>query len=372
MFDLMQQVRLCDLHFKHDPHTGLKAIIAIHNTKHGPALGGCRFIEYANTDQAVKDAALLAKGMSYKAALADIPQGGGKAVIMKPKNLTDRRALFEAFGDFIEELGGRYLTAVDSGTNSDDMDIIAGRTRYVTSTTLSGNPSPYTAQGVVAGIKSAVKHRLQRTDMKGVHVAIQGLGFVGHAVAEQLSNAGARLSVTDIDAEKVKAVCDQFNASAIAPEDFFGLDCDVLTPCALGNVVNASTIGQFNCKVIAGSANNQLSDERWGHALHERGILYAPDFAINAGGLIFASMHHRHMDDSAIRKQVEHIGVTLSDIFTQSEHSQQATNVIANKLAEAKLYIRSNQASPHSSNKTPSNSWSQEKGHAVSNSHPVH
>ncbi|BFM14954.1 Glu/Leu/Phe/Val dehydrogenase [Maricurvus nonylphenolicus] len=367
MFDLMQQVRLCDLHFKHDPHTGLKAIIAIHSTKHGPALGGCRFIEYPNTDQAVKDAALLAKGMSYKAALADIPQGGGKAVIMKPKNLKDRRALFEAFGDFIEELGGRYLTAVDSGTTSDDMDIIAGRTRFVTSTTLSGNPSPYTAQGVVAGIKSAVKHRLQRTDMQDIHVAIQGLGSVGQSVAEHLAKAGARLSVTDIDAEKVEAVCDQFKATPIAPEDFFSLDCDVLTPCALGNVVNASTISQFNCKVIAGSANNQLSDERWGHALHERNILYAPDFAINAGGLIFASMHHRHMDDSAIAKQVDHIGVTLSDIFTQSEHSQQATNVIANKLAEAKLYIRGNQASPHSQHQ-----WPQEKGHAVSNPHAVH
>lgn len=373
MFDLMQQVRLCDLHFKNDPHSGLQAIIAIHSTKRGASLGGCRFIEYPDTDQAVRDAALLAKGMSYKAALADIPQGGGKAVIIKPKHVKDRRALFEAFGDFIEELGGRYLTAVDSGTSSEDMDIIAGRTHFVTSTTLSGNPSPYTAQGVVAGIRSAVKHRLKRDTLEDVHVAIQGLGSVGTLVAQQLHQAGARLSITDIDQAKVTSLSDQlncqgFNCQAIAPEDFYSIDCDVLSPCALGNVINASSIGHLNCKIIAGSANNQLSDERWGNALQERNILYAPDFAINAGGLIFASLHHRHADSDTIAKQVTHIGSTLADIFMQADHSHQATNLIANRLAEAKLYLQPNARALTSDRKN----WQQENGHAVSSSHAMH
>lgn len=346
MFDLMKREQLPDLHLHQDSRSGLRAIIAIHSTLRGPALGGCRFLEYADTEAAIADAARLAHGMSYKAALADIPHGGGKSVLLKPHGRFNRRAMMEAFGDFVDSLGGRYITAVDSGTSSEDMDIIATRTRYTTSTSAEGNPSAYTAQGVYRGIQAAVAHRLGRNNLQGVHVALQGLGHVGLALAQLLAQVGARLSVADMDPNRVHQCCELTGAKAVAVEDIHRIECDVFTPCALGGVVSEHSLKEFQCAVIAGSANNQLTEEALGQALLERDILYAPDYAINAGGLIYAAFHHRHASADKINQKINGIGTTLGDIFQQSRHSQVATNLIANRLAEAKLYLRPARPTP--------------------------
>ncbi len=339
MFDLMTREQLPDLHLHQDPRSGLKAIIAIHSTRRGPALGGCRFLEYPDTESAIADAARLARGMSYKAALADIPHGGGKAVLLKPRTAFNRRALMEAFGDFIDSLGGRYITAVDSGTNSEDMDIIASRTPFTTSTSAEGNPSAYTALGVFVGIQAAVAHRLGRRQLEGIHIALQGLGHVGLNLAQRLAKAGARLSVADMDSDRVRQCCELTGATPVSAKDIHRIDSDVFTPCALGGIVSEHTLTEFRCAIIAGSANNQLAEEHLGQALLERDILYAPDYAINAGGLIYAACHHRHASAETIDKKINAIGTTLGDIFKQASHTRIATNLIANRLAEAKLYL---------------------------------
>lgn len=221
MFDMMDAARLEGLHLAQDPATGLKAIIAIHSTRLGPALGGCRYLPYPNDEAAIGDAIRLAQGMSYKAALAGLEQGGGKAVIIRPPHLDNRGALFEAFGRFIESLGGRYITAVDSGTSSADMDCIAQQTRHVTSTTQAGDPSPHTALGVFAGIRASAQARLGSDDLEGLRVAVQGLGHVGYALAEQLAAVGAELLVCDLDPGRVQLAVEQLGAHPLAPEACF-------------------------------------------------------------------------------------------------------------------------------------------------------
>jgi len=340
MFELMKREQLGELHLCQDPQTGLEAVVAIHSTLRGPALGGCRCINYPDNDSAVRDAARLARGMSYKAALANIAHGGGKCVILKPHGSFHRKALMQSLGDFIDSLQGRYITAVDSGTTSQDMDIIATRTHYVTSTTREGNPSAYTAQGVFNGLRAAVKHRLGHNSLDDVHVAIQGLGHVGLLLAQLLHAEGARLTVADTDAERIHQCCELTGATVVAPVDIHRTLCDVFSPCALGGAINARSLEEFNCSIIAGSANNQLAEEHLGQVLHDRDILYAPDYAINAGGLIYAALRYAHANPATIEKKVAAIGTTLSDIFEQATHSQTATNTVANQLAETKLYLR--------------------------------
>ncbi|MDU3295404.1 MAG: Glu/Leu/Phe/Val dehydrogenase dimerization domain-containing protein, partial [Pseudomonas aeruginosa] len=254
MFDMMDAARLEGLHLAQDPATGLKAIIAIHSTRLGPALGGCRYLPYPNDEAAIGDAIRLAQGMSYKAALAGLEQGGGKAVIIRPPHLDNRGALFEAFGRFIESLGGRYITAVDSGTSSADMDCIAQQTRHVTSTTQAGDPSPHTALGVFAGIRASAQARLGSDDLEGLRVAVQGLGHVGYALAEQLAAVGAELLVCDLDPGRVQLAVEQLGAHPLAPEALLSTPCDILAPCGLGGVLTSQSVSQLRCAAVAGAA----------------------------------------------------------------------------------------------------------------------
>ena len=342
MFQQLKAYKAHDLHFKYDPDSGLKAIIAIHDTRKGPALGGCRFIHYNSADNAVNDALRLAKGMSYKAVMANLPQGGGKSVIMKPNGHFNRQDLFTAFGQFVEELNGRYITAIDSGTSAIEMDIVNQQTKHVTSTSHEDNPSIYTSQGVFEGIKAAVKSKFNQSNLKGITVAVQGLGNVGYPLIQSLHHDGASLIVTDIDAVRLKQVATEFNAKAVLPDEIYGVECDVFSPCGLGGIVNHRSIQQFKCQVIAGSANNQLATEEDGLRLFEKGILYAPDYVINGGGLIYAAMHHVDKPDTEIAQKTAEIASTLSEIFSESMRQNKPSSEIADHIAEQRLYSLSN------------------------------
>lgn len=327
-----------DLHFKVDPKTGMKAIIAIHSTKLGPALGGCRFIEYPDTETAIYDAMRLARGMSYKAASVNLPLGGGKSVIIKPPHDYDRTAYLHRFGEFVEELGGRYITAVDSGTQLSDMDIIAEHTSYVASLSkYNGDPSPYTAKGVLRGIQAAAAFKLGKEDLKGLHIAVQGLGHVGYLVARHLHELGVRLTVADINPTIVEKAVNELNAEAIATSDIHKVACDIFSPCALGAIINDITINQLQTTVIAGAANNQLAHTYHGQQLHDKGILYAPDYVINAGGLILAASKYLNTPEPHVAEQIDSIYSHLVDIFTRAAEENRPANEIADTIAQEKL-----------------------------------
>ncbi|GGO82339.1 leucine dehydrogenase [Marinobacterium nitratireducens] len=347
MFRQLENAGLADLHFASDPETGLRAIVAIHSTKRGPAIGGCRFIEYASDDEAITDAIRLARGMSYKAALADLPHGGGKAVVLKPAGNFDRSALMQSFGRFVDSLGGRYITAMDSGTQVTDMDAIATQTRWVSCTSQAGDPSPYTAQGVFEGICAAVHHRLERDRLTGVRIALQGLGHVGLALARQLHAAGAQLLVSDLDRTRVGQAVQAFGARALAPEEIYAAPADVFCPCGLGAIINDDSIAQLNCAIVAGSANNQLAEARHGELLRQRGILYAPDYLINAGGLIFVALHHAGAPASAIAAKVQGIGNQLTALFEQADREGRPTSEVADSRAEAIIARAGRHAGQH-------------------------
>ena len=339
IFDRIERADLNELHFRHDEASGLRAIIAIHNTRLGPALGGCRFIAYQSDDDAIDDVIRLARGMSYKAAIANVPQGGGKAVILKPMQAFDRQELFQAFGSFIHDLGGRYITAVDSGSLITDMDEVARNTPYVSGTSKDGlDPSPVTALGVYAGIVAAVKHQLQRDSVNGLRIAIQGVGNVGYALAALLHRDGARLIVSDADARRVQRCIDEFAADTVAVDEIYDVDCDLFAPCGLGGVINADTIPRLRCNIVAGAANNQLSDDVQGEVLHNKGILYAPDYVINAGGLIQVSLGYLKKPASEINQRTLALGSTLSDLFARSHADNSPPEQIANRVAEALLF----------------------------------
>jgi len=327
-----------DLHFKVDSETGMKAIIAIHNTKLGPALGGCRFIQYADSASAVNDAMRLARGMSYKAALANLPLGGGKAVIIQPAGSYDRKGYLHCFGEFVNELGGRYITALDSGTELSDMDIIAQHTPYVASlSNHNGDPSPYTARGVLRGIQAAVLFKLGKDNLSGLHIAIQGLGHVGYALARHLHEAGAQLTVADIDQAAVNRAVLEFGAAAVDTDAILKVECDVFAPCALGAIINDLSLNQLQTTIIAGAANNQLAHTYHGQRLHDKGILYATDYVINAGGLIFAASKYLHTPEKLVNEQINAIKDTLIQIFSRSQQENRPASEIADTLAKEKL-----------------------------------
>jgi len=341
MFEKFEHANLSELHFRADESTQLKSIIAIHSTDRGPALGGCRCVDYTSEEDAINDVIRLAKGMSYKAALADVPQGGGKAVIIKPPTIEDRNSLYQSFGKFVDSLGGRYITAVDSGTLLSDMDQVHRVTSYVSGCTDDGfDPSPLTALGVFSGIKAALFHQRGNDSLKGVHIAIQGLGNVGFALAELLHKAGAKLTVCDIDIEKQRLCERQFGATSVSPEEIYHVPCDVFSPCGLGAILNDDTIPHLSCEFIAGSANNQLEEQRHGDLLHQKGILYAPDYVINAGGLIQVSLCLRHVSQQDIFKKTIDIQKTLKKIFRRSTQDNMPTHLIANNLAEEILGVK--------------------------------
>ncbi|WP_369600188.1 amino acid dehydrogenase [Hahella sp. SMD15-11] len=338
MFTLLDRYRVNALHVRDDAATGLKAIIAIHNTRFGPALGGCRFVHYHSTDAALEDAVRLARGMSYKAVMAGLPQGGGKSVILKPRGPHDREALFREFGRFVDSLGGEYITAIDAGTGARDMDWIGEHTPHVTSTSHEVNPSVFTARGVYEGIRAAVRHKLDRDDLEGLRIAVQGLGNVGWRLCEHLHAAGARLIVSDIEPERVQRAVQTLGAEAVAPEDIYAVPCVVFAPCGLGGIINPETLKHLHCRIVAGSANNQLLSEADGVTLHKHGILYAPDYVINAGGLIYASLNHLGHSLSEIETKTLRIGETLLDLFEQADTCNLPPSVMADQLAESRLY----------------------------------
>ncbi len=338
MFKRLAQVRLNDLHFKLDRRSGLRAIIAIHDISRGPALGGCRALHYQDEQDAIEDALRLAQGMSYKAALAGLDQGGGKAVILLPPEPFDRQALFEAFGRFVEELGGRYITAMDSGTSIQDMDWIAGQTEHVTCTSRQGNPGPYTALGVFSGIQAGLKH-LGIDQLAGRHVAIQGLGNVGEALADLLADAGAHLTVTDHNTDKIAQLQQRHrNIEVVAPEALLSVQCDVLAPCALGGILNNDSLEHLHCRLIAGSANNQLASAETGRQLHLKGVLYLPDFLLNAGGLISVALQHRKASNAEIEQRIRAIGTQIEALLKQAQARRQPPSDLADLMAEEILY----------------------------------
>lgn len=329
-----------DIHTKIDEKTGLKAFIAVHNLKRGPAIGGCRMIAYQTIDKALEDSLRLAHMMSYKAAINNLPHGGAKAVLIKPKVIKDREAYFEKFGEFVNELGGRYITAVDSGTSTEDMDIISRRTPFVTCTTALGggsDPSPLTALGVRRAIEAAVKFKLNRETLDGVHVTIQGAGHVGYYLIKELTERGAKITVTDINAKNLQQCIDEFKVATCHPEEIYDIEADVFAPCALGAVLNLDSIKRLKVKIVAGSANNQLAHHHYGALLHERGILYAPDFLINAGGLIHVAVIYDRGDMQQSLNQINHIYDTAYSIFEESARQNKATNEIAEKIARDRL-----------------------------------
>lgn len=338
MFKQMEAARLESLHIAQDEKTGLRGIIAIHSTRRGPALGGCRFLSYPNEQAALQDAIRLAQGMSYKAALAGLELGGGKSVILRPAHVDDRAALFEAFGRFIDSLDGRYITAMDSGTSSEDMDCIAQYTQHVTSTTRAGDPSPHTALGVFAGLRATAAARFGSDDLDGLRVAIQGLGHVGYALAEHLQAAGAELFVSDIDAGKVQLAVEQLGARAVASEALLSTPCDILAPCGLGGVLDRNTVAKLRCGAIAGAANNQLASPEMGDELDARGILYAPDYVINAGGLIYVALTHQGRNSGEITAQLSHISQRLTEIYAEAQAHKRSPARVADSLAERLVF----------------------------------
>lgn len=336
--DYALQHGMSDLHFKVDPKTGMKAIIAIHNTKLGPALGGCRFIEYPDTASAIDDAMRLARGMSYKSALANLPLGGGKSVIIKPTHQIDRTAYMHRFGEFVNELNGRYITALDSGTELNDMDIIGEHTPYIASlSSYDGDPSPSTATGILRGIEAAVFFKMGKDNLAGLHIAIQGLGHVGYLLARYLHERGARLTVADINPSIVEQVVNEFGATAVPVADIHKVPCDVFAPCALGAIINDMSIPQLQTSIIAGAANNQLAHTYHGQRLHDLGILYATDYVINAGGVIFAAGKYFNTSDEVAKGQIDGIRTTLLNIFARSNQENKPTSVIADTMAQEKL-----------------------------------
>ena len=326
--------------FCRDKKSGLSAIICVHSTALGPAVGGCRMWEYNSDEGALIDALRLSRGMSYKNALAGLKMGGGKSVIIGNSKTMKSEALFEAFGSFVNNLNGQYYTAEDVGINPDDMAIVHRKTEYVLGLEgRSGDPSPVTAYGVYKGMKAAVKHRLGRDDLTGVKVAVQGLGHVGYYLCEHLKNEGAELFVTDINEESIDRVVTNLGATAVDKDAIYSQDVDVYAPCALGATINDVTLSQLQCSIVAGAANNQLAEDRHGEMLRQKGILYTPDYVINAGGIINVSFEQNGgiYNKQAALDKVDEIYGTLTEIFEAAETANKTTNEVADELARKRI-----------------------------------
>jgi leucine dehydrogenase len=333
-FDQHERVVFCC-----DKDTGLKAIVAIHSTALGPAAGGCRLWSYASDAAALHDALRLSQGMSYKNAMAELKFGGGKAVIIKSPDFQGSDALYEAFGDFVEQLNGSYITAEDVGMSMSIMETIARRTKHVSGLPrkgdhAGGDPSPKTAFGIFKGIEAAVQFKLQTETVAGLTVAVQGAGHVGYYLSKFLSEAGAKLLVADIDQERVKRVCDEFGATAVDINEILFQKADVVAPCALGAILTRDSIARLQTGIVAGGANNQLETRADGQRIVDAGILYAPDYVINAGGIInVSSEYYGNCTDAEVMQQVAAIGPRLTKIFAEAAASGKPTSEIADTHA---------------------------------------
>ncbi len=336
-----RQLGFGTVHFKIDKKTQLNAVIAIHDTTLGPALGGCRLYAYRSISPAIKDVLSLAQMMTLKSAFNDMPHGGAKAVLLKPKQIVDREAFFHSFGDFVHDLNGRYITAIDVGTSTDDMDLIAERTPYVIGAAKTHrnerDPSPCTAQGILYGIEAAVFFKLKRRDLAGIHVAIQGAGHVGYHLAKLLIPRGALVTICDVNPESLQRITAELKVNVVAPEEIYQVQCDIFAPCAMGGVINAQTFPLLKASIIAGSANNQLAHHLFGKHLHEKGILYAPDFAINAGGLISAAIDYTYRNPRMADEKIAKMYDNMLHLFERSTQENLPTTQMAETIALEKL-----------------------------------
>lgn len=341
IFKRMKKYDYEELVFCQDETSGLKAVIAIHDTTLGPALGGTRMWKYDSEENAIEDALRLAKGMTYKNAAAGLNLGGGKTVIIGDPRKDKNEEMFRAFGRFIQGLNGRYITAEDVGTTVADMDLIHEETDYVTGISpafgSSGNPSPVTAYGVFRGMKAAAKEVFGSDQLTGKVIAIQGVGNVAYHLCRHLHEEGALIVVTDINKNAVKRAVDEFGARVVEPDEIYTTECDIFAPCALGAILNDETIPMLKAKVIAGSANNQLKESRHGDLLHKQGILYAPDYVINAGGVINVADELNGYNRERAMKKVEKIYDSIEKVISISKEKGIPTYLAADRLAEERM-----------------------------------
>ncbi len=336
-FNNHEQIVFCN-----DKETGLKAIIGIHNTTLGPALGGTRMWNYKNEAEALQDVLRLSRGMTYKSAITGLNLGGGKAVIIGDAKTQKNDALMRRFGQFVDSLSGKYITAEDVGMETRDMDIIREVTPHVTGISEAkggaGNPSPITAYGVYMGMKAAAKYKFGTENLEGKNILVQGIGHVGETLVDFATKEGAKVIINDINAEQLERVSKKYGATIYSDLDIYGLDVDIYAPCALGATINDSTINRLKAKVIAGAANNQLQDEiKHGRILREKGIAYAPDFLINAGGIINVYAELVGYDKAEIKSKTENIYNTTLEIFKLADKEEITTYQAAFNIAQARI-----------------------------------
>lgn len=338
LFDTIASMGHEQLVICNDSTAGYRGIIAIHSTTLGPALGGTRFWQYASDEAAIVDALRLARGMTYKNAVAGLNLGGGKSVIIGDNKTADREMIFRAHGRFVESLGGRYITAEDVGTSTADMDFVHMETKNVSGLAgRSGDPSPVTAHGVFRAIQASARERWGSDDLSTRTVSLQGAGHVGYYLAKELHEAGAKLIVTDIDAERVKTVVSEFGARAVAPDEIYGVQADIFAPCALGGIINDDTLPKLRVEILAGAANNVLLEERHGEAIEERGILYAPDYVANAGGVINVYSELAGWSSARAFRKADEIYDTVLKVFAIAKTDKVPTYVAADRLAEQRI-----------------------------------
>jgi leucine dehydrogenase len=341
LFEKLKAKRHEQLIFFREPVSGLKAIVAIHDTTLGPAIGGVRMRKYTGEEEAVEDALKLSRSMTYKAAGAGVNFGGGQTVLIGDPRRDKSEALSRALGRFIDGLGGRYIAGQDVGTTVDDMDYMRMETRYVvgipSSRGGSGDPSPMCAFGVVRGIEACCSVVRRSDDLSDLHVVVQGVGNVGSQIVDMLMAHGARLTVADTDEEALQTITQRHRVGVVDPDGVFDVECDVFCPCALGGIISHETIGRIKCSIVAGAANNQLADEESGALLHKRGILYAPDYIINAGGLINVADEVYGYDEERALRKTGAIKDVLLKVFSSAEEQAIPTNIAADRFAEERI-----------------------------------
>jgi leucine dehydrogenase len=335
------------LHIINDEQSGLSGVIAIHSTALGPAAGGCRFWDYASNEEMTRDALRLARGMSYKNALAGLPFGGGKAVLSRPLGTVDRAAIFRVFGDAVAKLNGSYITAEDVGTSIEDMKTVRQRTSFVAGLEpkpgqAGGDPSPWTALGVFQSMQTAANFTYG-ADLKGLTVAIQGVGNVGAHLCRLVKHAGGRLIIADLDRRRVDLLAAECEAKVVSVDEIVEVEAEIFAPCALGAVLNDRTIPNLKARLVCGGANNQLATDNDGEALLERGIVYAPDYLVNAGGIINVAAEYLSETTEQVRQRVDQIAHRLAAVLTSAERRQKPTHIVADDMAE-QIIISARQA----------------------------
>ncbi len=330
-FDAHESVHLFD-----DPKTGMRAVIAIHSTHRGPAAGGTRFWHYADQQAALADALRLSRGMSYKNAMAGLPAGGGKAVILANSSRAKPRELLDCFARAVDSLGGRYITAQDVGMSEADMVTLSQSTQHVAGLPgQGGDPGPYTARGVYLGVKAAAKRALGSEDVKGMHIAIQGVGSVGGGLARYLAADGAKLTLADVNEARASELAAELGAQAVSSNAIMAVEADIFSPCALGAILTEASVGDLKVKAVAGGANNQLATTEQGRQLADKGIVYAPDYVINAGGIINVLRHIDKADDAAINARIDAIPGRLHQVWDESEANGDTPAQVADRIAQA-------------------------------------